>query len=224
MDIKFNVKKISEKSISKLHLVKNGDCGHFGRVYRFSDSECLKVFNEPFSDYRIKLLNEQTNFSFETVQMPKYLVKMKNKINGYVTDYVEGKRLCDSLDCDFSEFLKMYSKFIKKTAVEATEAKYMIVDASSKNVMIDEANSCIKLVDTDLWDKRKDWDYDRLIEQNFSELNGSIFNGFLFLLSYDIFDLTIHDDFIDYYETIREEIEHKKNVKIKTLGDLVKWK
>ena len=75
--MKLNVRNIDEKEIKKLKLVKHGDCGYFGRVYRLNELECIKIFYEKLSGYKINKYNEQTQFLFETARMPKYLVKTK---------------------------------------------------------------------------------------------------------------------------------------------------
>ncbi len=224
MDIDFNIKKISQTKLDKLELVKNGSCGHFGKVYRLNRRECIKIFYSKFDAPFMKRLNEQTMVKFKTAQMPKYLVDLDGDVRGYVTDYVKGNTLVDSLDCDFSQFLKTYSKFIKTASQEISEGKYLIRDASSTNLLLNNKATSIKLVDTDWWCRKDIMTVKELISKNFNELNAAVFNRFLFLLSYDIFDLTINDDFVDYYESVREDIENKKNVKIKKLGDILKCK
>lgn len=221
MNMNLNIKKISNIEISKLKLVKNGDCGHFGRVYRLNRKECLKVFNTKFNDKFVKVISEQTKFSFDNVEMPKQLVEVDGTIKGYITNYIKGNNLVDSLDCDYTKFLIIYSNFIKNATQEISSEKYLITDASSTNIMINNRQTLVKLVDTDLWRRRYDLSCFDIVEKNFNELNAAVFNRFLFLLNYDLFKLKINDDFVDYYECVREDIEKKRNVKIKTLGDLL---
>ena len=218
----FNVQKFTKDEIDKLKLVKDGDTGHFGKIYRLNIDECIKIYNDPIDDFLVFNLNEKTNIALETATMPKRLAVIDKKVKGYTMDYVFGPRLLDCMHYDYSKFIELYGKFVNKASEEVSLAGYSIIDASAGNIMLDVFRKEFKLVDTDLWKREDSCEYEQLRNRNFTELNLALFNRFLFLLGYDIAGLTPQDDFVDYYETLREEIEKKNDIKSKTLGDVRK--
>lgn len=217
-----NVQKFTSSELDKLSLVKDGDTGHFGKIYRLNWDECIKIYNDTIDDFLVFSLNEKTNVSLETATMPKRLAVVDKKVKGYIMDYVFGPRLLDCMDYDYSKFIKTYGAFVKKASEEISLEGYSIIDASVGNIMLDLFKKEFKLVDTDLWKREDSCEYEELLNRNFTELNLALFNRFLFLLGYDIAGLTPQDDFVDYYETLREDIEKRNNIKIKTLGDVRK--
>ena len=218
----FNVQKFTKDEIDKLKLVKNGETGHFGKVYRLNMDECIKIYNDPIDDFLMFNLNEKTNATLETAALPKRLAVIDKKVKGYTMDYIFGPRLLDCEDYDYSKFIELYGAFVKKASEEISLEGYSIIDASVGNIVLDVFRKEFRLIDTDLWKREDSCEYDELLNRNFTELNLALFNRFLFLLGYDIAGLRPQDDFVDYYETLREDIEKKNDIKIKTLGDVRK--
>ena len=215
-----NIERFTDKEIKSLSLVRNGKIGFNSVVYRLNDKECLKVFRNSkglsnlYGMYKVGKLMEYT---FETAEMPKRLALIDNKYNGYVLNYIDGPMLEECIDYDFSKILHLYSELIEKATNEISEQGILLVDINAYNILLDKTNNKLKLIDSDTWIINSKKSIGHLKSLNFKNM-AQTFS--CFALS-DLFcDLDMDGDFVDYFETRKNEIEKRKHIKTKTISDM----
>ena len=221
----FNIENYTNSFISNLSLVKNGDKGYFGKVYRLNDEECLKIFNdynnEKFFGFNVEDLLEKTKYRFNTVVMPKKAVFVDEKYAGYIVDYIDGIALSECLDYDFSAVLVMYNNLIEKVVEEVSEAGFIMEDVNFSNIMVDPKTKDLRIIDTDFWKISKKHRVGTIKEINKNTLNKYFFRSIR--SSYYVIEKLQCSDFISFFETMKKNIETSNNVKIKTLGDVIRY-
>ncbi len=211
IDLKRKALEMSANDIEKLKLVKNGNIGLLSRVYRLNEDECLKVFRQPKEDFELPDYLELTKCSISSATIPKKLITIGDKFYGYIMDYVDGIMLEDIKDMDYSYLLKTFNEYLKTILSETSECGFLVQDAHSQNIMYDRKNYKFKSIDCDSWFKTY-MDKDKTIKYNFNEIMAGFVYG-LKLGSYPTVDM--NTDFVDYYESIRENLEKKSKTKIR---------
>lgn len=223
---KLNVVKMTRKDIKGLPLVKNGKMGATSKVYRLNNLECLKIFNYNLSEYELYRINKFTNMCITSVNFPTKLVIVDKKFKGYISDFINGESL-DTLSCiGYSEFINAavpLLEAIRKVSVE----RIRIFDSHEGNIMYNYDTGMLEIIDPVEWSFDCSSSIKEIHEKNFKMINSTI-RRYLFHNS-DIYnattyipnlkDITISDDFVEYYETLREYMEEAKNVKIKSIVD-----
>lgn len=220
MGITFNAQKFTRYEINKLSLIKNGDCGLYGYIYKLNEEECLKYYKVHIDAYQYFKINEFTQYSFETAVFPNRLVLVDNKFRGYIMDYVEGYRLDECKDMEFSIILKKYKSYIDTILDELSEERIEMYDVHSGNIMYDAINNKFKSIDCE------DWEVSNLSAQKIKENNFMKLNlAFRSILTEDDFcfmkKMTLDTDFIDYYESFRQKQEKKSKRKILVVKDFI---
>ena len=216
VDLKKYAVSMNREDIDKLKLVKNGQIGFLSMVYRLNDDECLKVFRSPLEDYEMPGYLELANCNISSATLPKKLITIDDKFYGYIMDYVDGITLEDIKDMDYSYLLKTFNEYLKTILSETAECGFLVQDAHSQNMMYDRRAHKFKSIDCDRWFKTY-MDKNKTIKYNFNE----IMTGFVYALklgSYPTVDMKT--DFVDYYESIRENLEKKSKTKIKTVEEM----
>lgn len=217
MENKIKIKNMSFKQVEKLKLVRNGDIGANGKVYKLNSKECLKIFEYYKDIYDEKKFMEFTQYNLETAELPKTLVRILGIFSGYISNYVDGPMLCECGDYDFSRLLVLYSDFIKKAYSEVSELNLIVQDTGSTNIMLDKSTNTFKMIDSDFWVKPNNKKINDIRRINFNNLNASFGRYVCFMFDKYI---DINTDYVDFYESYRDDIEKKHNVKIKTINDM----
>lgn len=216
VDFKIYATEMKREDVDKLKLVKNGQLGFLGRVYRLNKDECLKVFRNPIEEFDVPGYLELTKCDIPSAVLPKKLITIDDEFYGYVMDYVDGITLEDIKNMDYSYLLKAFSLFLKNVISETAECGILVQDTHSQNIMYDRKNHKFKSIDCDRW-YRTYMDKEKTIKYNFRE----IIAGFVYALKLGAYPTAdMNTDFIDYYETIRENLEKKTKEKIKTAEEM----
>ncbi len=226
MGEKLNLVNMKNSDLKNLKLVKNGDIGTTSKVYRLNQFECLKVFNSSMSEYDMYRLNKFTNMSFEGVNLPTKLVIVDKKFRAYIMDFINGESLETFSSLEYSEFIKCASILLQNVKYISFD-KIRIFDSHEGNIMYNYDNGMLEITDP------VEWSFDALntkedvLNKNFKLVN-AVIRRYLFLTD-GIYNASLYipnlgeigpnDDFISYYEDIREKIEKAKGVKIKTIFD-----
>lgn len=220
MGITFNAQKFTRYEINKLSLVKNGDCGLYGNIYRLNEEECLKYYKVSIDAYQYYKLNEFTQYYFESAVFPNRLVLVNKKFHGYIMDYVDGYRLDECNNMEFSTLLKLYKEYIDTILDELSEEKIEMFDVHSGNIMYDAINKKFKSIDCEDWEVINLPSY-KIKENNFRKLNAALRS----VITEDEFHfmkkITLDTDFIDYYESYRQKLEKKSKKKILVVQDFI---
>lgn len=221
-----NFIKMKKSDLKSLSLVKNGDMGTTSRVYRLNDSECLKFFNYPMDEYDMHRLNKFTNLKLEGANLPNKLVIVNNKFRGYTTDFINGESLETFDGLDYSEFIKCASTFLDNIYNISMQG-IRILDSHEGNIMYNYDKEMLEITDPVEWCFDSINSKEVICIKNFRLVNATI-RKYLFYTD-DIYnpslyipnlsELTLNDDFISYYEKIKDEMEKVKGVKIKTIFD-----
>lgn len=222
MKITFNLQKFTRSEINKLSLVKNGDCGLYGYIYRLNEEECLKYYKVKIDDFQFYKLNDFTKYSFEAAVFPKRLVLVNNKFRGYIMDYVDGCRLDECTNMDFSLLVRLYKEYIDRILDEVSEERIEMLDVHSGNIMYDSKKEMFRSIDCEDWTIENLPVY-QIRESNFRKLN----LAFRSAITGDDFHfmkkITMDTDFVDYYESYREKIEIKSKKKILKVQDFINY-
>lgn len=218
-----NLINISYNNLKKLSLVKNGDIGISSKVYRLDKDKCIKIFNESKNEFDMHRYNRFTNLDFECAVLPRELVLLRKKFRGYTMDFVNGNTLYNlDTNIEYSKFLMLAKKLIEESK-EITEEGIILFDAHTDNIMYDKNKKKLVLTDPDEWAFSSTL---KAKEFNFTILNASICEymfgtqDFVFNDDIPIFaKISEEDDFIDYYETLRDNMSRERSIKIKTISD-----
>lgn len=216
----FNSQKLTRTEINKLELVKHGDCGLYGYIYRLNEEECLKYYKVRIDEFQFYKLNEFTQYSFNAAVFPRRLVLVDKKFKGYIMEYVDGYRLDECKDMDFSTVLRAYKEYIDTLLEELSEEKIEMRDVHAGNIMYDSKSGKFKSIDCEDWEVRNLPTHE-IKESNFRKLN----LAFRSAITEDDFHfmkkITMDTDFIDYYESYRKKIENKTKRKILVVQDYI---
>ncbi|MGN1000611.1 MAG: hypothetical protein ACI4OG_01585 [Bacilli bacterium] len=221
-----NVIRMSKNDIKKLKLVKNGNCGTTSKVYKLNDKECIKVFNNYMDEFDLYRMNRFTEMSFEGANLPKVLVLINNKFKASIMDYINGEMLSELTSIDYSTFIRIANELVQNVKI-ISEERIRIFDSHTENIMYNYDTGKLVLTDPGEWSFDTLNTKEEITRKNFELINSSI-RGHLFMTdSYlpscfyipNLVDISVDDDFIDYYEDLKEKIEKTKNVKIKTILD-----
>ncbi|MGN0144317.1 MAG: hypothetical protein ACI398_04995 [Clostridium sp.] len=221
-----NVIRMSKNDIKKLKLVKNGNCGTTSKVYKLNDKECIKVFNNYMDEFDLYRMNRFTEMSFEGANLPKVLVLINNKFKASIMDYINGEMLSELTSIDYSTFIRIANELVQNVKI-ISEERIRIFDSHTENIMYNYDTGKLVLTDPGEWSFDTLNTKEEITRKNFELINSSI-RGHLFMTdSYlpsrfyipNLADVSGNDDFIDYYEDLREKIEKAKKVKIKTVLD-----
>lgn len=221
-----NIIRMSKNDIKKLKLVKNGNCGTTSKVYKLNDKECIKVFNNSMDEFDLYRMNRFTKMSFEGANLPKVLVLINNKFKASIMDYINGEMLSELTSIEYSTFIRLANELVQNVKVISKEG-IRIFDSHAENIMYNYDTGKLVLTDPGEWSFDTLNTKEEITRKNFELINSSI-RGHLFLAdSYlpscfyipNLVDISVDDDFIDYYEDLKEKIEKTKNIKIKTILD-----
>lgn len=216
-----NILKIGEDIIKNSTYI---DSGAYGRIYRLNADECVKVWKHSPSFELVNKINNFTNFKLNSAVFPNNLVIIKDDIIGYTMEYINGKNLRDEDDFDFSFFIEKYNKYIRAILNELSESKILTCDINMGNIMFDKTRGKFRSVDIDSWSVSCD-SLEVINNENFLNLIRCC-AGFLFFYDHNddykkATNIDFNTDFVDFYESMRNSLEKKSYVKIKTVDDFI---
>ena len=212
-----NIRKYTPTQIQKLELVKNGDLGINGKVYRLNDLECLKIFNNNKNIFDLLCAYYLSNISFDWAALPTSFIVESNKFKGYTMKYIDGISMRMFGEIDYSNFIRLYYKLIRSALDDTTEERIKLYDIHLGNVMYDYQEKNLKMIDADAWRK----DLCSLIElknENFAVMDRCICGSIFGIES----AIDINGDYIDYYESLRYSFEEAVGRKLNTVADVYK--
>jgi len=208
--------------IRKSELVKKGDSGDFGKVYKLNDTECIKVLNTCGDNFELSRYNSYANLEFECAVMPKLLYLVNGKFKAYKMNLINGDELCEvSDDFDYSKFVQLADKLIKSVNEEISEEGIIVYDSHDGNIMYDYDKDKFLLIDQGQW-STSGINTEIAKVKNFSIINESVFYTLFPKIFLHRPMIQYGTDFIDYYETKKENFEKQTGIKIKTIGECKK--
>ena len=212
---------IQLKKIKSEGLIHENAKGLTSKVYKFSDTECIKVFNDYQDEYQLDRYCMFASMDFSCAIMPNLLYLLNGKFKAVKMDIVDGKELCelDNQNIEYSKFILLANELISGILDEISEEGIKIYDCHRGNIMYDYNKDKLFLIDQGEWTNNI---YNSLEakKENFELINRALFS-FLFRETYLYKTIQYGDDIVDYYESIKVRAEQKAKVKIKTIGECV---
>ncbi len=147
---------------------KNGTC------YLTSDNKVFKNVNN-IDSKRVEILSKIASDFFV---FPECLVYYKDKIVGYIMEYVDGSTFKNT-DFDFN--IEEYLSLIKKLEYDIAKLSNLgitVIDSGINNVMITKDNS-IKIIDTDFYS----------INNRYKNIHYNNMGALTYALMYPFFDV-----------------------------------
>lgn len=212
-----------------LKLIKDGDIGLYGKVYRLNDKECLKIYdyNTHFkNEVPINMLLELSELDIDCVINPKKIIISEKELDynkyayGYIMNYIDGKNLNNIDRVKVKTFLEMLSELFN-VVKEISKEKLVIQDCHLGNLMLPNDINKIHFIDIDNWHFDRQQSKNFVYKTNFEYVNHSIMIRLL-SYKYDKIEGKINEetDIIDFYSSFIEKECKEKRMKIKTIRDL----
>lgn len=153
--------------------------GSQGDVYKLrigKELYALKVFNG-LNKENIENYEQKLEINIESYISPLKLLYIKDKFNGYMMKFCQGKDLEQrpKMNISIDEFAQSASKLFNDTK-KLTELKYSIYDSFISNVMYDNG---FKMIDIDRYPYEKRKKYEEINELNNIRLNQMLVDIFL---------------------------------------------
>lgn len=209
------------KKIKSKGLVSSNSRGLTSKIYKFSETECIKIFNDYQDEYQLARYNMFASMNFSCAIMPKVLYLLNGKFKAIKMELVNGQELfdVDKSNIDYSKFILLASELIHDIIYEISEEGIKIYDCHCGNIMYDYNRDKLFLIDQGEWTNNI-YTPEETKKENFELINSALFS-FLFRDTYLLKTITYGDDIVDYYESIKERAEKKAKVKIKTIGECI---
>ena len=218
------IAKITVSDLEKfkaLGLVRKNSKGLSSKVYKYNETECIKVFNRYQDEYQLERYSMFSSMNFSCAIMPKLLYLLNDKFKALKMDLVNGEELfdVDKANVDYSKFVLLANDLIYSVVNEISEAGIKIYDCHCGNIMLDYNRNKLFLIDQGEW---TDSIYrpEHAKKENFEAINKAMFS-FLFRDTDLRKTIRYGDDVVDYYESIKERAENKAKLKIKTVAECV---
>ncbi|MDD6879628.1 MAG: hypothetical protein PUD59_05360 [bacterium] len=219
----------SDLDINKLKLIKNGDSGFYGKIYRLDNEECVKIyntFNKYVISYSIKELIDLTKINIPNVINPKKVIIRSFETNydeialGYIMDYIDGNTLNEIDKMRIKVFLQKYKNLLE-TVKQISNLRIVIQDCHLGNIMLNKNTGNFVFIDIDDWHFEKNLSNNMIVKTNFEYINNSIMSKILYYGFDKIAGKVDHNtDIVDFYSTFFEKESKEKRISLKTIRDL----
>lgn len=218
------IAKITPSELEKIKsagLVRKNSKGLSARVYKYSETECIKVFNRYQDEYQLERYSMFASMNFSCAIMPKLLYLLNDKFKALKMDLVNGEELfdIDKANVDYSKFVLLANDLIYSVVNEISEEGIKIYDCHCGNIMFDYNKNKLFLIDQGEWTDSI-YKPEHAKKENFEAISKAVFS-FLFRETELTKTIQYGDDVVDYYESIKERAEKASKVKIKTVRDCV---
>lgn len=215
-----NIIKTNSKDLKRFPIVSTN--GNFANIYRYDDKSCLKIWKEDL-DYNISKFNRFSNMNINCAAFPEKLVFVDNSFKGFTMQYIDGICMKDCCNFDFSFVLNKFYSLILEQIDELGENRILIGDVYSENIMWDKKSNRFVAIDVDNWDLLS-LTKGIVNNYNFGEMV-QFFASFIFdngnpYYCDDAFNMNISMDFIDFYESMRYDLQKESDTELRTVTDV----
>lgn len=141
-------------------------------VYKYDDTTVVKLFNESGKKmFTPEDFSQLVGLSNSTCVFPQQVISIDGQFAGYSMEYVKGQKLHEVIDTlDIQTFMDAIKKV--ETDLQAlSKDKVLFQDVNQGNIMWDEQNGCIKIIDTDFFERNENVTEQQCYGNNISSFN-----------------------------------------------------
>ena len=164
--------KITSNELAQMEELGRGACS---TVYKYGTDLVIKMLNEK----GIKMHNEKEfsnliGIKNPTCVFPKSKVEMNGKFQGYTMEYVQGEELHNVIkQLDFPTLISAIQK-VENDLQQLSKEKVVFQDLNQGGIMWDKERNCIKIIDTDFFEKNESISEEQCYSANITSFNSMI--------------------------------------------------
>lgn len=141
-------------------------------VYKYDDATVVKLFNESGKKmFTPEAFSQLVGLSNATCVFPQQEISIDGEFAGYSMEYVKGKKLHEVIDTLDIQTLIDSIKKVEMDLQALSKEKVLFQDVNQGNIMWDEQNGCIKVIDTDFFERSENVTEQQCYSNNISSFN-----------------------------------------------------
>ena len=163
---------ISSEELNEMEQLGRGACS---TVYKYGTDLVIKVLNEK----GIEMHNEDDFSSLigienETCVFPQNRVNIDGKFQAYTMEYVEGSELQNIIKKIEIPTLLSAIKKVEGDLGKLSTEKVLFQDLNQGGIMWDERKGCIKIIDTDFFERNEEINAEQCYSANITSFNSML--------------------------------------------------
>lgn len=141
-------------------------------VYKYDDTTVVKLFNESGKKmFTPEAFSQLVGLSNSTCVFPRQEISIDGEFAGYSMEYVKGQKLHEIIDTLDIQTLIDSIKKVEIDLQALSKEKVLFQDVNQGNIMWDEQNGCIKIIDTDFFERSENVTEQQCYSNNLSSFN-----------------------------------------------------
>lgn len=164
--------KITSNELAQMEELGRGACS---TVYKYGTDLVIKMLNEKGIEmHNEKEFSNLIGIKNSTCVFPKSKVEMNGKFQGYTMDYVQGEELQNIIkQLDFPTLISAIQK-AENDLQQLSKEKVVFQDLNQGGIMWDKERNCIKIIDTDFFEKNESISEEQCYSANIASFNSII--------------------------------------------------
>lgn len=164
--------KITSNELAQMEELGRGACS---TVYKYGTDLVIKMLNEKGIEmHNEKEFSNLIGIKNPTCVFPKSKVEMNGKFQGYTMDYVQGEELHNVIkQLDFPTLISAIQK-VENDLQQLSKEKVVFQDLNQGGIMWDKERNCIKIIDTDFFEKNESISEEQCYSANITSFNSMI--------------------------------------------------
>ena len=164
--------KITSNELAQMEEIGRGACS---TVYKYGTDLVIKMLNEKGIEmHNEKEFSNLIGIKNPTCVFPKSKVEMDGKFQGYTMDYVQGEELHNVIkQLDFPTLISAIQK-VENDVQQLSKEKVVFQDLNQGGIMWDKERNCIKIIDTDFFEKNESISEEQCYSANITSFNSMI--------------------------------------------------
>lgn len=164
--------QMTSNELAQMEELGRGACS---TVYKYGADLVIKMLNEK----GIELHNEDefsnlVGIENPTCVFPRNKVEIDGKFQGYTMDYVQGEELHKVIkQLDFPTLISAIQK-VENDLQQLSAEKVVFQDLNQGGIMWDKEKNCIKIIDTDFFEKNESISEEQCYSANITSFNSMI--------------------------------------------------
>ena len=164
--------RITSNELAQMEELGRGACS---TVYKYGADLVIKMLNEK----GIELHNEDEfsnlfGIKNSTCVFPRSKVEIDGKFQGYTMDYVQGEELHKVIkQLDFPTLISAIQK-VEDDLKQLSTEKVVFQDLNQGGIMWNKEKNCIKIIDTDFFEKNENINEEQCYNANITSFNSMI--------------------------------------------------
>ena len=164
--------KITSNELAQMEELGRGACS---TVYKYGTDLVIKMLNEKGIEmHNEKEFSNLIGIKNSTCVFPKSKVEMNGKFQGYTMDYVQGEELHKVIkQLDFPTLISAIQK-VEDDLKQLSTEKVVFQDLNQGGIMWNKEKNCIKIIDTDFFEKNENINEEQCYNANITSFNSMI--------------------------------------------------